>query len=442
MRFESLALSFVCAVTLHAQTDAQEILLNARQKILESVDRLPHYMCTETVERYRYTTSINRHLSACDEPALKDRKLTLQIQDRLRLDVAISPLREMYAWYGAKEFDDRDLLDIVNDGAISTGEFGGHVSNLFGSSIATFTYNGDRTDEKGRTVCEFGYRVPKDKSRYEFGNRKYSTLTGYDGTILIDAKTFEVLRIVIQTSSLPVETGACYAKTVLDLERVPINGFNLLLPSSARFDIDMLNGSQNGNRVSYSSCHEFHAESELRFDDPAPDTGSSSKIAGKPLPVPPLDLAAGLPFTLKLAEDVDTSIAAAGDPILLTLSTSLKTQSLTVVPAGTVVHGRIMRVQRTYGARPDVTVAVRLEAIEAAGKVRPFAGQGELPVQRFNAGVVSFTRQRVELGSLDAMEARDTAQIVSMNPRDRHVFRAGTEIKWLTLRPVDATIRK
>jgi hypothetical protein len=84
MRFESLALSFVCAVTLHAQTDAQEILLNARQKILESVDRLPHYMCTETVERYRYTTSIDRHLSACDEPALKDRKLTLQIQATAR----------------------------------------------------------------------------------------------------------------------------------------------------------------------------------------------------------------------------------------------------------------------------------------------------------------------------------------------------------------------
>jgi len=154
------------------------------------VDRLPHYMCTATVERYRYTTNIRRRLSECDEPAQNDRKLTLQLQDRLRLDVAISPTREMYAWHGAKEFDDRDLLDIVNEGAISTGEFGAHISNLFGSSIATFTYNGDRTDEKGRTLSEFGYIVPKDKSRYEFGTRKYAVVTGYDGTVLIDPGTF------------------------------------------------------------------------------------------------------------------------------------------------------------------------------------------------------------------------------------------------------------
>ena len=442
MRLQPLTFAIICVTSLYAQADSREILVNARHKILESVDRLPRYMCIETVERYRYTTNIRRHLSACDEPSQKDRQLTLSTQDRLRLDVAISPTREMFAWHGAKEFDDRDLLDIVDDGAISTGEFGGHISNLFGSSIATFSYNGDHQDEKGRTLSEFGYRVPQDKSRYEFGNRKYAAITGYDGTVLIDAKTFEVVQIVINTSSLPAETGACFAKTILDLERVPVNGFDLLLPSSARFDIDMLNGNRNGNRVSYSSCHEFHAESELKFDESKPEPGFVSKPSGKPLPVPPLDFVAGMPFVLKLAEDVDTSTAAAGDPIRLTLAAPVRTQSSMLVPAGTVVHGRIMRVQRSFGSKSDVTVAIRLETIEAGGKLRPFAGQGELPVQRFNAGVVSFTRRRVELGSLDAMEARDTAQLVAMNPGDHHIFRAGTEMKWLILRPGDSMIRK
>ena len=437
MRLDPLILAMLCAGSLCGQTDPQEILVQARHKILESVDRLPHYMCTETVERYRYTTSIRRHLNACDEPAQKDRKLTLQVQDRLRLDVAISPTREMYAWHGAKEFDDRDLLDIVNDGAISTGEFGAHISNLFGSSIAMFTYNGDHTDDKGRTLCEFGYSVPKDKSRYEFGTRKTSATTGYDGTILIDAATFEVVQIVIQTSGLPAESAACSAKTILDLQRVPINGFNLLLPASARFEIDMLDGGMTGNHVSYSSCHEFHAESELRFEDPVVDKAATSNA--KALPAPPLDLESGLPFLLKLAEDIDTSTAAAGDPVRLTLAAAGKTQSGTVVPPGTLVHGRIMRAQRTFGAKPDTTVAIRLESIEVAGKVRPFAGQGVLPIQRFNFGSVSFTRQRAELGSLDALEARDTAQLTAINPGDHHVFRAGTEMKWLTLRPADAT---
>src|SRR6266702_4671674 len=104
MRLEPLTLAIVCAASLCGQVDPQQILLNARHKILESVGRLPHYMCTETVERDRYTTNFRRHLSECDERK-ENTELTLRTRDRLRLDVAISPTREIYAWHGAKEFD-------------------------------------------------------------------------------------------------------------------------------------------------------------------------------------------------------------------------------------------------------------------------------------------------------------------------------------------------
>ena len=195
--------------------------------------------------------------------------------DRLRLDVAISPLREIYSWAGANGFDDHDLLDIVTEGAVSTGEFGGYLSSLFGTDAATFTYNGDTKDENGRVVAEFGFRVPPEKSQNEFGNRKFSTITGYDGVIAIDAETAQLLRLIVRTGQLPEETSACNATTTLDYGRVEMNGYHFLLPSEARLRLTMRNGNENENRALYSGCHEFRAESTVNFDPPLNSTGSA-----------------------------------------------------------------------------------------------------------------------------------------------------------------------
>ena len=88
--------------------------------------------------------------------------------------------------------------------------------------------------------------------------------------------------------------------------------------------------------------------------------------------------------------------------------------------------------QHNFGVRTSVTVAIRLESIEWQGQTRPFSGRGKPPVQRFNAGSVSFTRQRVELGSLDSMQS-GTGQLFQMNAKQNFVFRKGTEMEWLTV---------
>ncbi len=53
--------------------------------------------------------------------------------DRLRLDVGErSPTARLYLMARrANRFDDRALVDFVNEGAISTGEFGGYLIALF-----------------------------------------------------------------------------------------------------------------------------------------------------------------------------------------------------------------------------------------------------------------------------------------------------------------------
>lgn len=430
------ALVALCPFAHSQEPDPREILLHARQRVLETVDRLPKYMCTETVQRFRYTTGNRRHLTACDEPSGpkssgNDPNRQPIVSDRLRLDVAVSPRREIYSWHGADRFDDRDLLDIVDDGAISTGEFAGYLTNIFRTSAANFTYNGDHKDEKGRTLAEFGYSVALDKSNHVFGNRRFRTLTGYDGTVLIDAQTADLIKLTLRTARLPEQTGSCDATTTVTYTRVPLNDSDFLLPAETNFRVVALDGTISENRATYTACHEFRADSRISFDEPALP---SQPTAPKPLAPPPLYLRPGLPFRLKITHEIDTASAAAGDPFTAEFAADLTDKETKLsIPAGTLVHGRIMRVQRNYGSKPSLFVVIKLETIEALGKTRPFRAKGEAAVTRFNAAGISFSKQRVELGSLDSMTFDDTAELFLLNPPEHHIFPPGTEMKWVTV---------
>lgn len=436
---------FLCCVgdVRGIQEDPEELLLKVRRNVMETVERLPKYMCTETIDRSRFRADLNRHTAGCDEPVTgaSNPVLPLVSSDRLRLDVAISPLREIYSWAGANRFDDRGLLDIVTEGAVSTGEFGGYLSSLFGTDAATFTYEGDTKDENGRVVTEFGFRVPPEKSQNEFGNRKFRVTTGYDGVIAVDPENAQLLHLIVRIRGLPEETGACSATTTLDYGRVEMNGYRFLLPSEARLRLAMRNGYENENRTVYSGCHEFRADSTVDFDPPVNSAGSA-RLAIQRTGPGPAGLAApairaGLPFKLKLAQDIDPRTAAAGDAVLAVLSSSVGSEKTgDGIPAGAAIHGRIVRVQYNFGMRTSVTVAIRLESIEWQGRTRPFSGRGRPPVQRFNAGSASFSRQRVQLGSLDSMQS-GTGRLFEMNAKQNFVFRKGTEMEWLTAAPKD-----
>jgi hypothetical protein len=414
-------------VLLAQSEDPREILVQLRAKVLDTVRSLPKFMCTETVERYRYRSDFRRHLAACDQPSTGDfaPKRELSSSDRLRLDVAIAPTREIFSWHGADRFDDRDLLDMVDEGAVSTGEFGAFLSDIFVGDAATFTYNGDSTDERGRALSEFGFRVPREKSGNYWGRKGNRTVTGYDGTMLVDTGKLDLVRLTIRTERLPEETQACEATTTLNFGHVEIHGYDFLLPAEARLRVVQLDGGEAENVIAYSGCHVFRAESQVSFDEALPVAESA-----KPAAIPPaLALPAGLPFKTKLTSDIDTAKAAAGDPVKLRLAAALGSR-----PAGSTIHARIMRVQHSYGKIASVTVTIRLETVEIGGFERPFPAASAPPVERFQAGSVSFTRQRAELGSLDSMEPR-TGQLFAIEAKADHVFKAGTEMNWLTARP-------
>src|SRR5512141_1279650 len=75
-----------------------------REKMTAVLLRQPNYTCTETVERTRQVGGNHS-----------------RIEDTLRLEVALVDGKEMFAWPGSKQFEDRDLDDLVGTGMFGNG---------------------------------------------------------------------------------------------------------------------------------------------------------------------------------------------------------------------------------------------------------------------------------------------------------------------------------
>ena len=104
-----------------AQTPDGHLLERVTRKVLDTVDRLPRFMCTQTIDRSQNEPIPPLQETGC-EPDSHLRPV-LTTSDRLRLDVAVGGGHEMYAWVGESHFEDRSLFDLVGNGALSTGSF-------------------------------------------------------------------------------------------------------------------------------------------------------------------------------------------------------------------------------------------------------------------------------------------------------------------------------
>lgn len=384
------------------EADAAKLLLAVREKVVETVERLPKYLCTETVDRATYQPEIEVMSRSCDDLAgrkIRLKKIRLDTSDRLRLDVAVSGDSEMFSWAGENRFQDGTLADLVRSGATSTGTFGSFLSSIFGTDAATFTYNGD-VDAAGRLLSEFGFRVPLEKSKYIIGNKLSHSIVPYDGTFLVDPKTFDLVRLAIHAGYLPASLNACESSTTLDYGSVRLNNSEFLVPANVRWHVVNLDGSEFDNRTVFSGCHEFLGESTLRFDIPsesAPTAGK--KTTRKSLPLPP-----ELPFSVGLVSPIDTATAAAGDLFKAKLTGAIKEKHGGVlVPKGAAVTGRIIRIERLYGpASQSLLLAVKLETIEADGVPQPFDTRLQSVVKRRRKSIGAVV-ERENLGSFDQM---------------------------------------
>jgi hypothetical protein len=425
-------LLLVCglAFSLQAQQDPTDLLLKVRGRVKDSVNRLPKYMCTQTIDRQQYEPVKGKQAARCDDgPAQKDLHVTTS--DRLRFDVGVTGAGEIYAWAGAKRFDDRSLFDLVREGSISNGIFAAFLRAIFRTEDATFSYNGDTTED-GRALTEFGFRVPLERSHYVFVGSGDGVTTAYEGEIFVDPQTSDLARLVVRTSGLPPETGSCQATTTLVYGRVRLEGGDFLLPTVARSLVRHINGIKSENRTVFSNCHEFLGESTVTFDLP-PDAGAAA-TAASPAPAAPT-LPAGLRFTVRTTQDIQTATAAAGDLIQAKLTTAIVAYSKQVLaPAGAVITARLVRIRQFFGGVSSVSLGLKLETIELGGVSVPLRARPNFALRTFTTLPGSRPPQ-VELGTLSDLEDRDVVVFEFRNVQLQPVISHGLESSWVVIDP-------
>jgi len=445
------------ATSVQSPDDPLDLLRRVSQKIMGTVERLPKYVCTETIERAQYEPTAKHYVRSCDDIIAERRtahwERRLSFSDRLRLDVAVGVgddnlgrYNEMYSWPGRGTFDNRGIFNLIPQGAVSTGSFSAFLAAIFGSNSASFTYNGD-TAVGGRLLAQFAFRVPVEKSDYTywFGDRRRQYVTtAYDGTFLVDPKSLDLVRLEIRTSHLPSETGACEATQTLEYSRMYLHGNDFLLPTETRLSILDVRETEAENHTVFSGCHEFHGESTLKFGT-LPEVGVPARQRAAPV----LTLPPGLPFKVAFTQDIDTANAAAGDPIRAKLKTEIRdSASKVVVPEGSVVTGRIVKIARFYGpSRPrtiqgwgadghrrSLVIAVKLESLEVGGISQPLKAALDSGVRRFRK-VESVTSPHDEIGPIDTSQGLDVGIFEFRDVDSNYVVKSDLESDWVTLVP-------
>lgn len=426
------------AATLIAQQDGTDLLARVTRRVMESVDRLPRYMCTQTVEREQYVPTTRRsetcdRIAAEEQGGLLERRLSLS--DRLRLDVAATDdaSGEMYSWVGENHFENSGLFRLITDGLIANGSFSTMVRAIFSGDEATVTDRNDFLSDT-RLLHQFGFVVPLGKSRYYFGDRVTTQKVAYDGSFLVDRESGDLVRLVTHAAQLPAATGSCAVKQTLDYSRVHLNGSDFLLPSQTALEVTDADGSKLNNRVVYSNCHEFRGQSKISFDDPADTRKAAATQAPSPAIAP---LPAGLPVRAALTQKIDTATAAAGDPVRARLIRPIRDKNRVLVPAGSALNGRIIRVRFVYQFRvPVLDLVIRWESIVRDGVAEPFAASPAVRerVAKFQKGNLT---QRVELGPLSGASTLEqaTGQFFFSDVKPGFVVPSGMESDWVTGAP-------
>jgi hypothetical protein len=339
----------VCSVNLAAaEPDPAEVLKVATAKVLLSIQRIPNYTCVQTVNRNYFRAAKDHSPSVCSPssdlsaPPAHDR---LVAADRLRLEVTMTDQGELFSFAGAPNFDDSGIGDVVSSGSIGSGMFAGFLNSAFQDHGGKLTSLRNLVVE-GRHLLEYSFHVSEADSNYRIFERtqRFAAKTAYSGTVQIDPETAGVVRLTVHTAVLPPAAGSCRTLTSIDFGNVKLADAQFSLPTLARQRFVYANGEETDNTITFAGCREYHAEANLTFDDPNRPANQNPDPKPKVRSLPP-----DLRFTLELTQPIRADTAAAGDPFTARLAGPLISWSgktmVTLAPKGTVVKGRLMRVE-------------------------------------------------------------------------------------------------
>jgi hypothetical protein len=405
------------AVIVAAQQtiNPEERLLRARDLLAHRDQRLPDYACVQTVDRYYFTRRLREYPTpSCDQiRSLGGEGIEMRSSDRLRLDLKISDGSEIGSWKDS-QFTSADIFAFIGGGPYGTGAMGALISDIFLTGGASYQYIGAETDSANALVA-YDFEVPLTSSHYQVKSGSKFVLTGFHGTFWLDTDSLEPARLRIETDELPAETGGCSAVTTIQYRKVQVGTGTFLVPWKSSIKMLMRDETETEVTAVYSECREYHAETTIRFDTNAVAGEAKTRALSAPVPE-------GVPFSVALTNPIDTNKAAAGDIVMAKIrkpGRDSRSQAI-LLPAGAVVHGRIIQMQHWLGKPRHFNISIQLERVEIGGVSKPLY-----------AKVIASPSKQIFLSPIGQDPL--VAAFPFMTENGRYVVPVGWESHWITV---------
>jgi hypothetical protein len=144
----------------------------------------------------------------------------------------------------------------------------------------------------------------------------------------------------------------------------------LLLPQSAELILTEVTVHESRNRIEFSHCREFGANTTLTFEPTSAVGPAPAAVQVEEISLPP---GVGLPS--RLAHAIDSQSAAVGDAVSAIVESRVEQKGSTVIPKGAVLRGRIRRFERDSTPADHYVVGLEFTDLEFPGYHARFFGE-------------------------------------------------------------------
>jgi len=339
------------AIALHlaigaagAQSAEDGRLARFKEKVRQDMLSVPNYTCLETIDRARR------------EPHSRDFKHT----DTIRLEVSSVSGKELFAWPGSRQFEDRELTTMITTGTIGSGMFATFARNLFVGDKGTRQYAGEE-NLNGHASVRYDFQLTAEESHWEIRIADADEIVGAKGSFWFDPASLDLLRFIVHADSIPYKLRLEDVSTDTEYARVRINETDALLPKRSELTLAHFTGEASRTLTQFSQCRAYLSQSTISFDAPPTSPGEAPKPQ-----VREIDLPAGLFVPVQLEAALDTKTASVGDTVRARVIEDVRHNHEVVLPRGAMLTGHIRRMGRVSASTPFM-VGIDLSEVEWTG---------------------------------------------------------------------------
>ena len=227
------------------------LLSRGKAHMRDELQRLATISCVETVER-EYQPPNGK----------------MQPLDTIRLEVLTNGEKELFASPGDRKFSENHPMSYAGSGTLGNALFGPYLKDIFANDVVASQYKGEE-QAGGRVLARYEYQIPLLFSGQTIHTLEGSGTVSLHGSYWVDPRNYDVVRLEFNAGDFPPTLPVTEMKTVITYARTMLSDrLEVLLPDTADLRLVKESGEVSHNRVGFTHCRIFGAESQIDFNEP------------------------------------------------------------------------------------------------------------------------------------------------------------------------------